>query len=309
MKIALTGVTGLVGSRFFDLFKSQYDIIPISSSFGIDITNRRSINRFLSSKNPALIIHFAAKTNVDSCEQDRESDIKKLKQSKVLSGENLNFEKLDPDLWKGSESAFGVNVVGTKNLSRYATEHDIKIIYISTDFVFDGEKDGYYSEEDDTSPINWYGQTKLWGEKVLGSNSIIARISYPFGFRSPIKKDVVWSLVDLISKGGQIKLVSDQIITPTFIDDIVKACDFLTRENAQGTYNVVGNNSFSPYELGVLLAREYGVSDSGIELTTRLALYKGRAPRPFKLRLKNDKLRALGFEMTDFLDALRIIKL
>lgn len=308
MKIALTGATGLIGSRFFDLLKGKYEIIPISSSYGVDITDRNKLRQVLSGKNPALIVHLAAKTDVDACEKDREGDSKKLKKSKLDSGEDLNFENLDVDDWNGSTSAFGVNVVGTKNLADFAEKHDVQIIYISTDFIFDGDKEGFYTEEDTASPINWYGKTKFWGERTLDKNSIIARISYPFGYRSPLKKDLIWTLIDLISKGGQVKLVSDQIITPTFIDDIVRALDFLIEKKTSGIFNVVGNNFFSPYELGVLLTRELGISDIGLELTTRAALYEGKAPRPFKIRLKNDKLRDLGFEMTDFLGVLKQIK-
>ncbi|HVZ67118.1 MAG TPA: NAD(P)-dependent oxidoreductase [Patescibacteria group bacterium] len=299
MKVAITGATGLVGSRFLDLFKSKYELIPISSSFGVDITDRKKLHKFLAQKNPGLILHLAAKTNVDKCEEDKASDIKL---SKVKAEADL--ANIDPDKWKGSGSAFGINVVGTKNLSDYAKKNNIKIIYVSTDFVFDGEKAGEYTENDSTSPINWYGQTKLYGEKVLEGESLIARISYPYGFKSNIKKDIVWTLVDLLTNNEKVELVSDQIITPTFIDDIVRALSFLIEKNTLGLVNVVGNNFLSPYEIGVALASEFGLQSSKIELTTRAKLYKGRAKRPFKVCLQNDKLRALGFEMTGFFESL-----
>lgn len=307
MRLALTGATGLVGSRFFDLLKSRYEIIPVSSSYDIDITDKKKIHKFLSLKNPALIVHMAAKTNVDACENDREEDSRKLKKSKVLKGRELMFENLDEHVWKGSDSAFGVNVVGTKNLADYAQKNGIKMIYVSTDFVFDGEKDGEYTEEDATSPINWYGQTKYWGEEVLSEESLIARISYPFGFRSQTKRDFVWGLVDLLLNQDIARLISDQVITPTFIDDVVLALDFLREKKARGLVNVVGNNFLSPYEIGVAISRELGIASIKIETTTREKLYKNRAPRPFKVKLKNDKLRALGIEMTDFYDALKKI--
>ncbi len=118
----------------------------------------------------------------------------------------------------------------------------------------------------------------------------------------------MWTLVDLIEKEEQVTLVSDQIITPTFIDDIVSGINFLIGAKFTGIVDLVGNNFFSPYELGVVLAREFGLSDNKIGLTTREKLYSGRAPRPFKVRLENDKLRDLGFEMTDFFEVLRQIK-
>lgn len=308
MKIALTGASGLVGSRFFDLLKSRYEIIPLSSSYGVDITDKNKVHKFLLSKSPALIVHMAAKTNVDICENDREEDSTNLKKSRVLKDHELVFENLDESLWKGSDSAFGINVVGTKNLSDYAQKNEVPMIYISTDFVFDGEKDGEYTEEDASSSINWYGQTKLWGEQVLPVDVLITRISYPFGYKSKIRKDFVWKLVDLLLSQDIARLVSDQIITPTFIDDIVMALDFLIEKRARGIVNVVGNNFLSPYEIGVAISRELGLSEIKIEMTTRAKLYKGRASRPFKLMLKNDKLKDLGFKMTDFFEALRLIK-
>jgi len=205
-------------------------------------------------------------------------------------------------------SAFAINVVGTKNLADYAHDNHIKIIYISTDFVFDGENQGEYTEDDSPSPINWYGQTKLYGEKVLKGDHLITRIAYPYGVKSNIKKDVVWTLVDLLTTRDKVALVSDQIVTPTFIDDIAKSLNFLIEKNEKGIINVVGNNFLSPYEIGIAIASEFGLEESKIELTTRAKLYRGRAKRPFKLCLQNDKLRALGFEMTGFFESLSKIK-
>ena len=216
MKIALTGASGLIGSRFFDLLKSKYEIIPLSSSYGVDITDKTKLERFLSNKNPALIAHMAAKTGVDSCEQDRETDIKKLKKARVyIEDKKLDVLAIDPTEWKNEVSAFAINVVGTKNLSDYAQKNEIPLIYISTDFVFDGEKNGEYTEEDETNPINWYGQTKLWGEKVLPQEHLITRTSYPYGYKSQIKKDFIWyakNIILIIQKLLFIKKTQDKII-------------------------------------------------------------------------------------------------
>ncbi len=307
MKVALTGASGLVGSRFFDLLKSKYEIIPISSTFGIDITDKKKIHKFLSNRKPSVIVHMAAKTHVDSCENDRKEDIFKTKKSKVVKGSELELDNLDENDWKDSNSAFGINVVGTKNVADYARENDTPMIYISTDFVFNGEKNGEYTEEDLPNPINWYGQTKLWGEKTLPQDALITRMSYPYGYKSQIKKDFVWGLADILLNQDIARLVSDQIITPTFIDDAVWGLDFLMGKNVRGLVNLVGNNFLSPYEIGIAISRELGLSEIKLDTTTREKLYAGRARRPFKVMLKNDKLRALGFQMTDFYDTLQVI--
>ena len=308
MKIALTGASGLVGSRFFDVLKGKYEIIPISSSYGVDITDRKKIHKFLEEKNPALIVHLAAKTNVDGCEEDKKEDLKKLEEQKIYSSGEVGFESLNADLWKGSASAFGINVAGTKNLADYASKKDIKMIYVSTDFVFNGDSDKQYSEESEVDPINWYGQTKYWGEQTIPDKSLIARISYPYGRQSNIKKDLVWVLINLLSERDVVELVSDQVITPTYIEDIVAAFDFLIEKDINGLIDVVGNNFLSPYEIGVAIAREFNIPETKINTTTREKLYKNRAKRPFKVMLKNDKLKNLGFEMTDFFMSLARIK-
>jgi len=308
MKIILTGATGLIGSRFFDLLKGRYEIVPLSSSFGVDITDRIKVRKFLDEKNPALIVHMAAKTNVDECEDDKTSDRKMLESQKVLAGRFLNIENLDVNLWKNNVSAFGVNVIGTKNIADWAHEKGIKVIYLSTDFVFDGNSDEPYSEESKTEPIDWYGQTKLWGERVINGEKLIGRISFPYGYRSPLKRDLVWTIFELLKNNETVELINDQIITPTFIDDVVGALDFLTNKNESGVFNIVGNNFLSPYEIGIAIAREYLIPESKILSKTRADIYRGRAPRPFKTKLYNAKLCNLGFEMTDFFEVLKIIK-
>lgn len=308
MKIVLTGASGLVGSRFFDLLKAQYEIVPLSSSYGIDITDKKKVTKFLKEKNPALIVHLAAKTNVDKCEEDKKGDREKLEKEKVLVDGEISFDSLDSEKWKGSESAFGINVVGTKNLSDYVQETGIKMVYMSTDFVFDGYTNRAYTEEDTPSPVDWYGQTKLWGERVIPNDSLITRIAYPYGFKSNIKKDLIWTLFELLQTQEEVKLIYDQIITPTFIDDIVMAVSHLIEKNQSGLFNVVGNNFLSPYEIGVAIAREFGIPETKIEKTTRDVLYRGRAERPFKVCIQNGKLRNSGFEMTDFYEVLKKIK-
>lgn len=308
MKIALTGATGLVGSRFFDLLKSNYEIIPISSSFKVDITDKKNLDKFLKNINPALILHLAAATNVDKCEEDMDVDLASLKKQKVYADGIVDFENIDPDNWKHSTSAFGINVVGTKNLADYSRKSGTKMIYVSTDFIFDGTSDGGYFEDSVTNPINWYGQTKLWGEKVVGPDDLITRISYPYGRKSPIKKDMVWTLVDVLEKIEAPKLVFDQIITPTFIDDIINGFRFLIDKNVTGTIHLSGSNYLSPYEIGVAIAREFNLNEGKIQTIKRSELYKGRAKRPFKMMLKNDKIKNLGFEITDFYQALKKIR-
>ncbi len=308
MKIAITGSHGLIGSRFTDLVKDKYQIFHVNLSSGIDITDKKALWEELSRENPSLILHFAAKTHVDGCEEDKNSDAGDLKNQGVYVNGEIDLENLKVENWKNKSSAFAVNVVGTKNLADFAKENNIKIIYVSTDFVFDGKKNDPYNETDEPNAINWYGQTKLWGERSVGDFSLITRLAYPFGYKSSIKKDFIWTMIELLESRDSIKLISDQIITPTFIEDVARGLDFLIEKGQEGIINLVGNDFLSPYQIGLMVATEFSFDKSRIGATKLQEFYSGRAQRPFKVRLKNDKLRSLGFEMTNFASALRKIK-
>jgi dTDP-4-dehydrorhamnose reductase len=173
MKILATGLTGLVGSRFTDFFENSYEIEHINLENRINILNKSEVENFISNSDSSLMLHMAAKTNVDGCEQD------KIEDKKILEiGNQEQREKA----WQESQSAWGVNVFGTKNIVDACKKNGKKIVYISTDFVFDGQKRSY-SEEAVPDPINWYAKTKYEGEKLIqesGLDNIIIRIAYPY---------------------------------------------------------------------------------------------------------------------------------
>ncbi len=305
MKILLTGATGLIGSRFEELLFEKHEIIPLSSSKGVDITDKDSISRFLDDKHYDVVVHLAAKTDVDGSELDREEDLKMLG---VGEQGLLDFDmnSVDGSIWRGSKTAVGINAIGTKNLYDAAREVDAKFIYISTDFVFAG--DAEYTEESNPNPVDWYGMSKYLGERVIDANNdLIVRISFPYGYLSPIKKDFVWRLHDLIASRDEVSLISDQTITPTFIDDVVMGIDFLIERNQKGIIHLTGSSYLSPKELSEKIKQAFNLSttigDSKLE-----DVYAGKAPRPVKSIMKNDKLKNLGFEPKTFDQGLDLIK-
>jgi dTDP-4-dehydrorhamnose reductase len=143
MKILGTGLTGLVGSRVVELLSNKYEFENLSRSSGSDISNKEQVLGKIKSSDAQVILHLAAKTNVDECEKDK---------TLAQSGE-----------------AWRINVEGTKNIADACLQASKKLIYISTDFVFDGENPppGGYSEEDIPNPVNWYARTKYEGEKIV----------------------------------------------------------------------------------------------------------------------------------------------
>ncbi len=292
MKIIATGLTGLVGSRFTDFFENVYEFEHINLENGVNILNKEDVGKAFNSSNSSIVLHMAAKTNVDGCEQDKEKD-----------REILSFQKQEEKekAWKTLQTAWAVNVFGTQNIVNACKKNSKKIIYISTDFVFNGQKKSY-SEKDLPNPINWYAKTKYEGEKIIidsGLDYIIIRIAYPY--RAFFERmDFVRGLISKLEKGGKIEMITDHIMVPTFIDDIVNAIDVLIQREEKGIFHVVGSQSITPYEAAFKIAKEFDLDSLLISKTTRSKYFAGRAPRPFCLNLKNDKISNLGIEMSSF---------
>lgn len=286
-KILGTGLSGMIGSRIVELLGGKYDFEDLSLETGIDITNREIVLERIRQFNGEIVLHLAAKADVDACEED-----KKLGK--------------DGGAWK-------VNALGTKNLVDGCLENGKKIIYISTDFVFDGENppvDGY-SEQDSPNPINWYAQTKYEGEKIVkknGDDRLICRLAFPYRTEFVPKKDFARAILSRLENGEKVKAVGDQIVTPTFIDDVACALDKLIDSFAFGIYHIVGSQFLSPYKAALLIARTFNKDERLIEEVKAEDYFAGRARRPFKLALKNDKITKLGIKMLDFEEGLREVK-
>lgn len=279
MKILGTGLSGLVGSRVVELLKD----FEFESIVG-DVTDKDQITKSIKSSDASWVLHLAAKTNVDGCEEDK------------INGQ-------EGEAWR-------VNVTGTENVALACSQYHKKLLYISTDFVFDGEKESGYIEEDEPNPVNWYGTTKYEGEKKVlssGADYIIARIAYPYR-KSFERKDFLRSLIEKIAKGEPLKMVTDHIMTPTFIDDIAKGIKLLMDQDQKGIFHLVGSQPITPYETAMLIAKTFDFDKSKIEKITREEFFKGRARRGYNLYLKNDKIEKLGIKMRTLDEAIREIK-
>lgn len=283
MKILGTGLGGLVGSRIVELLQNKYLFANISRSTGVDITNLQQTMRAIKASDAQLVLHLAAKTDVDGCERDK------------------NYGE--------TGEAWRVNVKGTHNIVLSCQQSKKKIIYISTDFVFGGNKPlgEYYSEEDKASPINWYAVTKQKGEEeVLNSGvaHIILRLAYPYGRPFAWKKDFVQAIIHQLEQGKELKGVTDQIFMPTYIDDVATVIDTLIENNAEGIFHAVGSQALSPFDALRKIADVFGFDKSLISETTREVFFKDRALRPYNLALRNDKIERLGVKMRSFEEGL-----
>lgn len=283
-KLLGTGLQGLVGSQLVQALHSHYSFTNLSRSTGVDITNPAQVMSAVKASDAPYLIHLAAKADVDGCEQDKSQ------------GEN--------------GEAWQINVQGTKNVAEACQAAGKTLIYISTDFVFDGTK-GDYTEEDQPSPVNWYGMTKFEGEQVLqksGVSYIIVRPAYPFGRPFEKKKDFVQAIVGRLREGKEIAAVTDHIFTPTYIPDFALAIDAIIRAKERNTiFHVVGSQSLSPYEAAMAIAKQFNFAPSLVKSTTRAEFFKGRAERPYKLSMKNGKIEKLGTTMNSFEQGIHLL--
>lgn len=282
-QIVGVGITGLVGSRIVELCP-EYDFINASSETGVDVTNYDTLIDPIEKSRADIVIHFAAKTNVDSCEEDK---------------------KLG-----ASGPAWKINVEGTRNVIKACQKTKKKIIYISTDYVFDGTKEKYY-EDDRPNPINWYARTKYEGELLVKSSGLpylICRLAYPYRAKFEPKKDFVRTIINRLNNRERVNLMTDHIFTPTFIDDIAESLLLLINKNETGIYHLVGSQSLTPYDAGLLIAKEFNLDKLLIGRTTSFEYLKNKAPRPLKLAISNGKITSTGAKFLGFKEGLSVLK-
>lgn len=286
-KIFGIGITGLIGSRIVELLADKYDFQNLSLDTGVDITDPQTLSIIENDREHPIVLHLAAKADVDSCEHDK------------LQGK-------DGAAWK-------INVEGTRNVVNACLRSGKKIIYISTDFLFDGTKPKgeSYTEEDTPNPINWYAQTKYKGEKIVqesGLPCLIVRPAYPYRKPFPEKKDLVQVMLTRLQNKEQITAVTDHIMSPTFVDDFAEVLDVLISGNETGIYHTAGSQPLSPYNLALLIAETFSLDRSLIHKTTREEFFVHRAPRPFNLALNSAKIEKLGVKMRTVTEGLGELK-
>ena len=198
--------------------------------------------------------------------------------------------------------AWHVNVEGTRNITESARATGKRVLYLSTDFVFDGEG-GPYTEESQPNPQSWYAVTKYEGEKVvasLGDWGLILRIAFPYQRRPKGRPDFVHRILEELRAGKDIEAPDDQRITPTYIDDVAHVIRVLTGSDASGIYHAVGSQVLSPFDAALLIAKTHHLDKSKIAPTNSESYYRHRAPRPRQAVLKNDKIESLGLRMIPF---------
>lgn len=269
--VLITGSNGLLGQKLAcdfhphckviacDLSPESYLSFPNLSYESLDITDRRQLGFQITFYHPEVIINAAAYTDVD--------------------GSEIHKDK-----------AWATNVGGVKNLVNFCKKKKIKLIHLSTDYIFNGEN-GPYSEDDPPKPVSFYGETKLESEKIIkesGIDFLIIRTNVLYGFGEKVKPNFLLWLLDKLSQNEKIKIVTDQFNNPTLADNLSSCILEMVKKDISGVYHIAGSEYLSRYDFAIKVANKFNFDKNNI-LPTKTELLQQKAKRPYKGGLKIDK--------------------
>jgi len=289
LRLLITGASGLYGSRLaqlalaknFEVYSSDIQSLTVYGAFvKLDISERAHVVEVFKNIKPDVVVHAASLTDVDKCELN-----------KALA-------------WK-------VNVDGTKNIVESAEKTGSFLIYISTDYVFSGEK-GCYVESDACDPVNYYGLTKLLAEEIVQTQAeyFIGRPSVIYGSTPAAGKVnfALW-LIETLRKRERVKIVTDQWNTPTLNTNLAEMTLEVIERRLTGTYHLSGATRVSRFEFAEQIADEFGL-DKGLIDSVLSSDFTWPARRPMDSSLDTSKakktLKNKPLEMGEALERLRV---
>lgn len=292
MKILVTGANGLLGRALVPQLLAIQDAVIIATGKGadrgnvkeerysyhaLDITDGVAANALYKSLKPDVIIHAAAMSNVDECEENK-------------------------------VGCWNVNVTATRFLIDAAKEFSPYIIYVSTDFIFDG-LDGPYTEDATPSPVNYYGSSKRAAEKAVmesGLASAIVRTCLVYGDVQEGMRDTIISRVKRqLTDGKKMAVVDDQWRTPTYVADLAKGITLLVTQRRQGIYNISGKEMLTPYAIALATAKYFGLDTALIEKADQ-SNFRQAAQRPLRTGFIIDKaMNELDYQPLSFAEGLQ----
>lgn len=292
MKILVTGANGLLGQKLVSLLQEKGNIHVVATARGnsaqpitqgefrsLDVTDNNQVEKLVSETKPDVIIHTAAMTQVDDCETKRDECI-------------LN------------------NVTAVENLVAACRTHNVHLVHVSTDFIFDGST-GPLDELAEPNPVNFYGESKLAAEKAIQSSGIswsILRTVLVYGVTNDMSRSniVLWVKKSL-EENKSISVVNDQWRTPTLAEDLAQGCYLAAIKKAGGVFNISGKDFMSPFDIAVQTAEFFKLDKTLIQATDSTK-FKQPARRPMKTGFIIDKAKKeLGYEPHSFLEGLEIV--
>jgi dTDP-4-dehydrorhamnose reductase len=288
MKIGITGASGMLGTALVRRLSKSNKVFATSRSVGVegkgiewdcfDLTDIPLLNKWLNKVKPDVVVHCAAIVNVDLCE------------------ENVDL-------------ATKLHVETTKTMADYLDSNNAKLIYISTDSVFDGEKQGAYSEADLVNPLNVYAKTKLMGEEAAQSmnNSLILRtniIGWTLESRASFAE---WMLKSLIDK-TPLNLFHDVYFSPLHVDDLSSIIGRIIDRPVFGLYHCTSSDSISKYDFGKRMAEIFQLSDLNINRVGADSMkFKANRPKNMALNVKKIGL-VLECNLPSAIDVIKLMK-
>ena len=264
-----TGLSGLVGSKFVDLFSNQYEFLNMDLTNNVDILNETQVMEKVKMSASPWILHFAAFTDVTKAfEQTGDKD----------------------------GAAYKVNVIGTRNMVKAAKAYGKHLIHISTAYVFDGEKKTPYVETDAVHPLEWYGQTKAWAEEEVTQSGIshtILRIDRPYRLDAFPKADLLHKIIEKLTTNTLPPQFSDTSWTPTSIEKFCDVLQFIINQKPQGILHATTERVFSDYTFALWVKEAYHLEGNVSEGSLTEYLKMNNRPYQRNTALDTMKLQSL----------------
>lgn len=288
--VLITGANGFVGSYLSRLLLDHYKVVatgkgpcrldinhPHFRYESLDFTVEKEVSSLLSALEPEVIVHAGALSKPDECEA-------------------------------GREAAYKTNVAATGYLIKEAARLKSFFVYLSTDFIFSGEEEGMYSEEDAPGPVNYYGQTKLEAEALVKQYPFdwsIVRTVLVYGKPHGGRDNILTMVAKNLQAGKSLKIYNDQVRTPTYVEDLAQGLKTIIDKRATGVFHLSGEDVRTPYEMAVEVAHLLGYDSSMIGKVTEQT-FSQPARRPLRTGFNLTKAKSLlDYRTTPFAEGLR----
>ena len=290
LKFLVTGSAGLVGHQVVKDLSESHEVFSCYNKskpqFGIpmkmDLLNHEMISNVLLETEPDVVIHLGAMTGVDLCETQQDNALK-------------------------------INSQATEILAKECSKINSFMVYVSTDYVFDGNS-GLYEENDATNPLGFYGKSKLLGEKSVqnfSSDWCIARTSTPFGLHPTKKSFPIW-VIENLQKQKQIDVLTDQFTSPTYVPSLSRMLIEISERHLTGIIHVAGASKISRYEMAKLISDKLGLDGKLLrEISINDIKWEAQRPKDSSLNVSkaisilNQKPQKIDYDVNLFIDEIK----
>ena len=290
LKFLVTGSAGLIGRQVVKDLSETHEVFSCYNKskpehgniIKMDLLNHEMISNVMSEKKPDVVIHLGAMTAVDLCDTQQDNALK-------------------------------INSQATEILAKECSKINSFMVYVSTDYVFDGNT-GMYEENDTANPLGFYGKSKLLGEKSIqnfSSNWCIARTSTPFGLHPTKKSFPIW-VIENLQKQKQIDVLTDQFTSPTYVPSLSRMLIEISERHLTGIIHVAGASKISRYEMASLVSDKLGLDGKLLrEISINDIKWEAQRPKDSSLNVSkaistlNQKPQKIDHDVNLFIDEIK----